>query len=247
MSNVAKWTDERTEQLVSIVGPIGAEVTKEVVLFAAEALETSVRSVSSKLRKMGYAVASVAESRVSKFDAADTEALRSVVENNPGSYTYATLAAAFLDGKYSAKVIQGKVLSLELTANIKPAEKQEVARTYTEQEEETFLEMAGRGAFLEEIAEATGKTLNSVRGKALSLLRKGQIASIPKQRESHGTGADKDVLEGVDVAKLTVEQIAEATGKTVRGIKTMLTKRGLTATDYDGAAKKAKADERRAA
>jgi len=247
MSNVAKWTDARTEQLTDIVGPVGSQVSKEVILSAAEALETTVRSVSSKLRKMGYDVASVAEARTSKFDAADTEALRTLVESNPGAYTYATLATAFLDGKYSAKVVQGKVLSLELTGSIKPAEKQEVARTYTEAEEETFLEMAGRGAFLEEIAEATGKTLNSVRGKALSLLRKGQIDAIPKQRESHGAGADKDVLEGVDVAKLTVAQIAEATGKTERGIKTMLTKRGLTATDYDGAAKKAKADERRAA
>ena len=39
---------------------------------------------------------------------------------------------------------------------------------------------------------------------------------------------------------MTVEAIAEAIGKTARGVKTMLTRRGLTAADYDGAAKAAK-------
>ena len=40
---------------------------------------------------------------------------------------------------------------------------------------------------------------------------------------------------------MTVEAIAEAIGKTARGVKTMLTRRGLVAADYDGAAKAAKA------
>ena len=35
--------------------------------------------------------------------------------------------------------------------------------------------------------------------------------------------------------------IADEIGKTPRGVKTMLTRRGLTASDYDGAAKAAKA------
>ena len=40
---------------------------------------------------------------------------------------------------------------------------------------------------------------------------------------------------------MTVEAIAEEIGKTARGVKTMLTRRGLTAANYDGAAKAAKA------
>ena len=39
---------------------------------------------------------------------------------------------------------------------------------------------------------------------------------------------------------MTVEAIAESIGKTARGVKTMLTRRSLTAADYDGAAKAAK-------
>ena len=44
-----------------------------------------------------------------------------------------------------------------------------------------------------------------------------------------------------DVSGMTVEEIAEAIGKTARGVKTMLTRRGLSASDYDGAARKEKA------
>ena len=40
---------------------------------------------------------------------------------------------------------------------------------------------------------------------------------------------------------LDVEEIATAIDKTARGVKTMLTRRGLVAADYDGASKKEKA------
>jgi hypothetical protein len=42
---------------------------------------------------------------------------------------------------------------------------------------------------------------------------------------------------------MTVVEIAEAIEKTPRGVKTMLTRRGLAAADYDGAAKRDKAAE----
>ena len=47
-----KWTDERTQQLVSFVGDT-SPISQAMVADAAEDLETSTRSVSSKLRKMG--------------------------------------------------------------------------------------------------------------------------------------------------------------------------------------------------
>jgi hypothetical protein len=40
---------------------------------------------------------------------------------------------------------------------------------------------------------------------------------------------------------MSVEDIAEQLGKTVRGVKTMLTRRGLVASNYDGASRKEKA------
>ena len=99
--------------------------------------------------------------------------------------------------------------------------------------------MVNDGAFVEAIADTLNRTVNSIRGKALSLLRSGDIAAIPRQETTKGP-ANADPLANVDVASMTVEAIAEAIGKTARGVKTMLTRRGLTASDYDGAAKAAK-------
>ena len=71
------------------------------------------------------------------------------------------------------------------------------------------------------------------------MLRSGDIAAIPRQETTKGS-SNVDPLADVDVTSMTVEAIAEAIGKTARGVKTMLTRRGLTAADYDGAAKAAK-------
>jgi len=62
-------------------------------------------------------------------------------------------------------------------------------------------------------------------------------SAIPKQKETKGS-SKADVLADVDVANHTVEEIADQIGKTVRGVKTMLTRRGLQCSDYNGAAKK---------
>ena len=145
--------------------------------------------------------------------------------------------------KFSTKQVQGKILSLELTKAVKPTEKVEAVRTYSEQEEVVFVTLVKEGKFVEEIAETLGKSVNSVRGKALSLLRSGEIDKIPAQKESHAK-AKEDVIETLDVANMTVAEIAAATEKTERGIKTLLTRRGIDAADYKGSEKKAKNDRR---
>jgi len=231
-----KWTDERTQALVDFVGS-ESPISQATVANAAEELETSTRSVSSKLRKMGFEV-ELASASASKSFSEDQEAtLRNFVTDNSGSYTYAEIASNFEGGHFSAKSIQGKILSMELTEHVKPAPKVETVRTYTPEEEGTFVDMVNGGSFVEEIAEALGKSVNSIRGKALSLLRSGEINAIPKQKETKGS-SKADVLAGVDIESLTVEEIADQIGKTVRGVKTMLTRRGLQCADYNGAAKK---------
>ena len=118
----------------------------------------------------------------------DQEAtLQAFVTDNTGTYTYADIANSFESGAFSAKSIQGKILSMELTSHVKPAEKPESVRTYSPEEEATFTSMVNDGAFVEEIADALGKTVNSIRGKALSLLRSGDIGAIPKQKETKGS------------------------------------------------------------
>jgi hypothetical protein len=231
-----KWTDERTQQLTDFVGS-ESPISQATVANAASELETSTRSVSSKLRKMGFDV-ELASASASKSFSEDQEAtLQAFVTDNSGSYTYAEIAANFEGGHFSAKSIQGKILSMELTSHVKPAPKVETVRTYTPSEESTFVEMVNGGSFVEEIADALGKSVNSIRGKALSLLRSGEINAIPKQKETKGS-SKADVLADVDVANQTVEEIADSIGKTVRGVKTMLTRRGLQCSDYNGAAKK---------
>ena len=234
-----KWTDERTQSLTDFVGS-ESPISQATVASAAEHLETSTRSVSSKLRKMGFDV-ELASSVSHRTFSDDQEAtLLQFVTDNSGQYTYAEIADTFEGAAFSAKSIQGKILSMELTSHVKPAEKPQTVRTYSPEEEATFTTMVNDGAFVEEIAEALGKTVNSIRGKALSLLRSGDINAIPRQKETKGS-SKADPLSEVDVANMNVADIADEIGKTVRGVKTMLTRRGLTCADYDGAARKEKA------
>ena len=235
-----KWTDERTAELTAFVGG-ESPVSQATVASAAENLDTSTRSVSSKLRKMGYEVELASASSSRAFSDAQEATLASFVTDNSGQYTYAQIAEHFEGGSFSPKSIQGKILSMELTEHVKPAPKPESVKTYTDAEESTFVDMVNGGSFVEEIAEALGKTVNSVRGKALSLLRAEAISAIPKQKETKGASKADPLADLGDVAAMTVEQIADAIGKTARGVKTMLTRRGLVAADYDGAAKKEKA------
>ena len=234
-----KWTEERTSALTNFVGG-ESPVSQATVAEAAEQLDTSTRSISSKLRKMGFEVELASAAAGKSFSEAQEATLRTFVTDNSGQYTYAQIAEHFEGGAFSAKSIQGKILSMELTDHVKPAPKVESVRTYSPEEEATFVSMVNNGAFVEQIAEALGRSVNSIRGKALSLLRSGDINAIPRQENTKGA-SNADPLADLDVASMSVEAIAEAIGKTPRGVKTMLTRRGLTASDYDGAAKAAKA------
>jgi len=242
LTTLPKWTDERTAALTEGLD-LGTQVTTTEVEALAGQLETSSRSVASKLRKMGYDVQSSADKAAVKAYSADQEAaLRELVEDNSGQYTYAEIAAEFANGAFSAKSVQGKILSMELTSHVKPTPKVEVAKTYTDAEEATFVSLAQSGASIEDIAAKLGKAVNSARGKALSLLRAGLIDAIPTQVVK--AAAKENILDTVgDLKELTVAEIAEKTGKTPRGIKTMLTRQGKSASDYDGAGRKEKATQ----
>jgi len=236
-TTLPKWNEEREAVLIATVGTdYDEEVSVETVNELATALETTARSVSSKLRKMGYAVESTAAAHKKVFDD-DTEAkLRDFVEENAGKYTYSEIAAYILGDPAKAKSVQGKILAMELTDKVKKAEPKVVEKKYTEDEEVTIVEMMETGAYLEDIAEALGKPLNSIRGKCLSINKEKGIA-IPKQKNSYAS-TKVDAFESLgDISGLTVEEIAEKLEKTARGVKSMLTHRGLTCANYDGAKK----------
>jgi predicted transcriptional regulator len=232
-----KWNDERTAALEAGING-ESPVTKATVARLAEELETSPRSVSSKLRKLGHEV-ELASAAPKAFSDEEEEALRDFVESNAGEYTYAEIAANFAGGKFCARAIQGKILSMELTDSVKATPRPETTKTYTDEEQATVVRMVQAGNFVEEIADQLGKSVASIRGKALSLLRDGSITEMPKQRDVKGQAPDSFEALG-DVSQLTVAEIAEKMGKTERGVKTILTRRAVAAKDYDGAAKAAK-------
>lgn len=117
-------------------------------------------------------------------------------------------------------------MSLELHKAIKPAEAKVAPRTYTPEEEAVIEAMVGEGKFIEEIADKLGKTINQVRGKLLSMK-----LSAP-QRDKKETKSD--AYEGIEAiaGSLTVAQLAEKYGKTERGVKTVLSRRNISASDY---------------
>ena len=195
-----KWTDERTEALTNFVGS-ESPVSQATVAEAADQLETSTRSVSSKLRKMGFEVELASNAAGKSFSEAQESTLRAFVTDNSGSYTYAQIAEHFEGGSFSPKSIQGKILSMELTDHVAPAPKVESVRSYTPEEEATFISMVADGAFVEDIAEAMDRPINSIRGKSLSLYRSGEIAAIPKQRTTKGA-SNADPLADLNVACL---------------------------------------------
>lgn len=247
MTTNKKWSDEIVAKLVSLTNSENP-VTPATVASIATALEVSERSVASKLRQLDMPVASLAKEKVAAFTADEGAALKDFVNANAHNLTYKEIAEQFSSAKFSAKQVQGKILALELTGSVKATEKVEAVRTYTDAEEATFVSMVNSGSFIEDIATALNKTVASVRGKALSLTRQEKIKAIPAQKESHAKDSvDPVTALGTAIATMTVEAIAKATEKTERGIKTLLTRRGIKVADYDGAAKAEKVKVKAAA
>ena len=226
---MSKWNEEMVAKLESLVGD-ESPVSQETVDSAAGELDVSNRSVAAKLRKMGYEVAKVAE-RAKTFTDEESDALAAFVEANSGNYTFAEIAQEFAGGKFTPRQIQGKVLSLELNSHVAPTPAKVAERKFSDEEETLYAKLANSGAFLEDIAEALGRTVNEVRGKALSMLKEGLITVYPKLRDKVEK-VDPLTALGNDIETMTVAEIAEAIGKSERGVKTMITHRGLVCADY---------------
>lgn len=239
MSTKVTWNEQTEAQLLELVGG-NTPVSQERLVEIAELMGTTPRSVGAKLRKMEVEVQK-ATPRQASWSKDEEAELRQFVESNSGQMNYAEIAAAFKEGQYTSKQIQGKLLNMELFAHVKPTVKAPAARTYTEQEEVRFVELATAGASIEKLAAEFNRPVASIRGKALSLLRSGHLSEMPQQEVKAAKEA-VDALLGLDIANLTVEQIAEKTGKTVRGIKSTLSRRGLKASNYDGAARRERLD-----
>ena len=216
-----EYSDEMVTRLQEVAA---AGLTEESIEGLMGELDFPRRSVTAKLRKLGYAVPKK-PGAAPVFSADETTALSSFLSANSGNMTAEDIAEAFADAKFTARQINGKALSLEMTSHIKPAEKKVTPRTYSEAEEAQISTMVSDGAYLEDIVDAVGRSVNSIRGKLLSMGMKAP------QRDKKDVKADP--YAGIeDMLDSTVEEIATSFDKTVRGVKTVLTRRGLSCADY---------------
>ncbi len=102
-----RWTEDRTRILSAIAEGMDT-VSQDTVASAAVELDTTTRSVSSKLRKMGYDVELASSAHKKAFTDEQAESLSSFVTGNSGVYTYADIAGSFEGGNFTAKQVQGK-------------------------------------------------------------------------------------------------------------------------------------------
>lgn len=219
---------EYTEDMVARMQEVAKnELTEEAIEALMAEFDFPRRSVTAKLRKLGFEVPKK-PGAAPIFSADETEALAEYLDDNSGELTAEEIAAHFSDAwgrEVTARQINGKALSMEKTGDIKPAEKKVAPRTYSDAEEATIAKLVGEGKFLEDVADAVGRPVNSIRGKLLSMGLKAP------QRDKKA--AKSDPYEGIeDMLDKSVEEIATAFDKTVRGVKTVLTRRGLSCADY---------------
>jgi hypothetical protein len=216
---------EYTEEMVERMHSASATgVTEEIIETLMTEFDFPRRSVTAKLRKLGYDVPKK-PGAAPVFSAEQTQALAEFLQENSGNLTAEEIAAQFADGEFTARQINGKALSLEMTQHIKPADKKVAVRTFSEDDETQITAMIADGKFLEDIAEALGRPLNSVRGKLLSM----GVKAVQRDKKA----AKTDPYAGIDeMLDNTVEEIAAHFDKTVRGVKTVLTRRGLSCADY---------------
>ena len=220
MSSKFEYTDEMVARMNEICA---SGVTEEAINTIMEEFQYPRRSVAAKLRSEGYDTPKKTP-EAPKFTEEQTEALKTLLEENHGELTAEEIATQHFPD-FTARQITGKALSLDLTDAIKKAPKKVAPKTYTEEEEATIRSMQGEGAFIEDIADKLGKSVNSVRGKLLSMDLKAP------QRDKKD--AKRDPYEGIDgMTDNTVEELAEAFGKTPRGVKTVLARRRLACKDY---------------
>jgi len=217
-----EYTDEMIERLNEAgEGGLNEDVINEIC----EEFGFPRRSVTAKLRKLGYDVPLKPKAAL-VFSEEETNSIREFLEQNAGDYTAEEIAANFMDGKFTARQINGKALSLELSSAIKPAEKKVTPKSFSDEEEAVIQEMAENGSFIEDIADRMGRTVPQIRGKLLSM----KMSAPQREKKASNTDAYSGLA---DIAhEMTVAELAVHFEKTERGVKTVLSRRGLAAKDY---------------
>ena len=109
-----EYSDEMVARLQEVAS---AGLTEDTIEALMEELDFPRRSVTAKLRKLGYEVPKK-PGAAPVFSAEETDALTAFLGSNSGNLTAEEIAEQFAGGQFTARQINGKALSLEMTAHI---------------------------------------------------------------------------------------------------------------------------------
>jgi DNA-binding CsgD family transcriptional regulator len=216
-----KWTEELVAKLVEGLDK-NTEVPYSKCQEIAENLNISDRSVTGKLRVLGFKVGR--KTKPGKvYTPEDEERIRKMVEKG---YTQKQIADKL--GK-DIKSIGGKLLAMGIKGVERGVPKKEAApKKFTEAEEAKIKELAENGAYVEEIADALGKTVQQIRGKLVSM----KISGVPTKNKKTATkkvytDAVVEQVKALAAEGKSVEEIAEALELNEKGLRSKMGKLGL--------------------
>jgi hypothetical protein len=198
-----KWTQEITDTLIEKVKDVQGEIPYNVVETIAGEFDVSARSVAGKLRSLGYAVAKKTITATKNYNEKEEALIKQMVSQG----AFIEDIAARLGRE--VKQIRGKLLSMKLTAPTKN-KKEPKKKSYSPEEEAKIAQLVESGAFIEDIADALGKTVPQIRGKLLSMKLKAPMKN-KKEKGSNKVYTDEVVEKITAMFKegKTTEQIAE--------------------------------------
>lgn len=150
------------------------------------------------------------------------QALQNKVQGKE-SVTADEVTAFATEMELSYKEIAGKLRSMGVAVEKKAVK----AKAYTEQEERKLQKLVQSGAFIEDIAATLGRTVPQIRGKLLSMKLKAPQKNKKEQVKVYSEEVIAKIKE-MDKQGRPQEEIADALGLNLAGLKSQMTKLGLT-------------------
>ena len=232
-----KYTDEMENALENFASNYTEEVPyNDAVAYTEEFnnefdVDYSPRAITSKLRHMGFPVGKKASAAgVKKYSAEEEAKIRELVDNADGEIFQEDIAEAL--GR-DVKSIGGKLIAMKIYGIKKKfhEEKEEKPKLFTPEDEATILDMVENNdeVFIEDIAEAVGKSVKQCRGKLASMRVKGVKTRNAKTTAKTKIYTDEllaDIKDHLDNG-ISVEDIAEKFNLKLAGLISMLGRKGL--------------------
>jgi len=210
------YTEEMDAQITKAVEDAGGLATRELISDLSEEMDVPARSISYRMKNvLNLDVESTA--RTPSFSADETDAFLELAD---GTMTAEAIAEEM--GK-TVQQVRGKALSSKVT--LLPSEKKAATpKSYSEDEEVQITALVDAGEFLEVIAEKLGRTVNSMRGKLLSMkLKAVQRDHKAAKVLTYTAEVVADLITRVAAGE-SLDTIVDATGLNVRGLKSKLGK-----------------------